>query len=250
MRRRSQLGFTLVELLVVIGIIALLIAILLPALRKAKESANRIKCGANLRQICTAASMYAGDHKSGLYMPHSGVGDDFSPYFRKYLTNINVLICPSTNNFVRGNVPADLTHAARGPNDPNPGHSYEGRQKMWTGTYPDGKVIPPDATRVGYPDGFNNWKSTKTVRKPSEVFLVTDADEGADGRTNNWPDKGDNHADAGINVGYCDGHVEWAPMGRAVLAAFIKGYYNPNIPNAIYTKYGLSANGNVFKWIW
>jgi prepilin-type N-terminal cleavage/methylation domain-containing protein/prepilin-type processing-associated H-X9-DG protein len=57
-----QSAFTLVELLVVIGIIAVLIAILLPALRRARESANRAACLSNLRQIAQGIFVYANDN--------------------------------------------------------------------------------------------------------------------------------------------------------------------------------------------
>ncbi len=72
--RSRRHAFTLVELLVVIGIIALLIAVLLPALRRARDQANKTACMSNLRQIAMGFMLYASDNKD--YCPWGSRADN------------------------------------------------------------------------------------------------------------------------------------------------------------------------------
>ena len=74
-RRTRRSAFTLVELLVVIGIIAVLIAILMPVLGRARDQANRIKCMSNMRTIMQAIVMYTSENK--LWLPPSNWGGNY-----------------------------------------------------------------------------------------------------------------------------------------------------------------------------
>ena len=90
----ARKAFTLIELLVVIAIIAILAAMLLPALARAKEAGKRTACLNNLRQLSLAAQMYAGDNQ-GTYPPHWSTvrwPDRFYDYYGK---NLKLLLCPS-----------------------------------------------------------------------------------------------------------------------------------------------------------
>jgi len=82
-RRGHRRGFTLIELLVVIAIIAILLTILLPGLRKAKETADRIGCVNQLKQIGAGAFVYAGDFNDCVFPPSIALVEspvDFSDY--------------------------------------------------------------------------------------------------------------------------------------------------------------------------
>jgi prepilin-type N-terminal cleavage/methylation domain-containing protein len=94
--RRRQ-AFTLVELLVVIGIIALLIAILLPTLKKAQDQARSVSCLSNMRQMHFAFSMYNNDHKGKSFFYRADYPTFWMSQLLKYQgKSAKIRVCPET----------------------------------------------------------------------------------------------------------------------------------------------------------
>src|SRR6266436_4621952 len=108
-RQTNRHGFTLIELLVVIAIIAILAAMILPALSRSKESARRTVCLNHLKQLGLAAMMYVMENEN--YYPSSNSTDKWPEAIRSGYQNLRLLACPddtSINGVANDIASADL----------------------------------------------------------------------------------------------------------------------------------------------
>lgn len=235
-------GFTLVELLVVIGLISVLIAILMPALSRAREQAKQIACLSNLRQLGMAFYMYASDNK-GLYPRFADWGGEYPEdwiYWENNRDPSQSAVAPYIGGF--------SVEKFRCPSDDltrYPAHisgSYGPYLYSYTfNTYCSSTVSPPihlgsiysasekillvEEDQLSLDDG--NWLPT-FVGNPLENFLAIRHDRplGA----------GEDDNDRRGNVALCDGHAEyvtrlWTRLGTAAYPTpNNENHWDPTVP--------------------
>jgi prepilin-type N-terminal cleavage/methylation domain-containing protein/prepilin-type processing-associated H-X9-DG protein len=223
---RRRPAFTLIELLVVIAIIAILAAILFPVFAQAREKARQATCVSNLKQLGTAAMMYAQDWDEQWPMLESGgatrltVANLLDPYIKTNKKNVNagggnlwpedsIWRCPSGQTYNSGNLRSYFTVAYNWLylTQVNPGSKgdFKGKHYDWLqGGRPLAAVAQPAETVIfsdaGHSDGPKGQQDTwDSLISP--LALVSNG-------PNPWVSAMEARHNGMATVTWCDGHVK------------------------------------------
>ena len=218
MRRRN--AFTLVELLVVIGIIGILIALLLPALNQAREQARRTQCAAGLHNIGIAMNVYANENKRRLPM-HVGPGNN-------WFWDVTY---PTRDAIIRAGAVRDNFYCPSGDLQNDDGlwefNGWTVSGYFWLMQRLGGGALSnPGFFVFGYPPGvpdeMRRLRRRVDAPRAAETELVADANLSIgtppnrrfSGIYGGWPGHRSNHIKQGWrgvggNILFLDSHVEW-----------------------------------------
>jgi len=250
---KNQRGFTLVELLVVIGIIALLIAILMPALSRAREAAKGVQCLSNLRQIGVAVSMYVQASK-GWLPPYRTAITGFAPppaypYYWQFLAAFyqneepRVWECPSDSFNIGASGPIRRHFNERmysGVKDASFSYGWNIRlPKSLNNIYP---TLP----------GFSyvtNPSPVSKIKAPSEAMIFMDAASSVVGPDyvdlpNTW--RFDHNKKTACL--FVDGHADLRRRDE-IFPITVGGAYNPNFWPEGYANFWLGRNDTVYPYL-
>jgi prepilin-type processing-associated H-X9-DG protein len=238
-----------VELLVVIAIIAILAALILPALANAKWQTKRVACMNNQKQMGIGSHLYAEEDPRGAYSGVASDGDDDMNWiYPAYITSLDIFRCQATANFIRPQIKQTITTkeyierlhgnniilrdlTVQGASKRGPGMSYEifgainccgtSNPQYPAGKFPrlnDGSILKTESVVNNYIHANSAFGLQGTKTSPSDIWFIKEADVSAQGSINNWPDKGDNHGSKGENILFVDGHVDFVLQNKYIFS--------------------------------